>query len=248
MITWIEALKIFNKDRDKWLIPKKGTTEYDQVRKIMSDGEISGDGLIELDLLPPNFKKWLNKYGDSNINAIYICRVPVQKIFTNLLNIFTRNGLERNLKKYNYDDLLHTFILYHMKKDNSFWLVERNGRLDVFKYDQYKPHPEYSGRMKSELVVIPKDRTVNDMFENHKNFIGGWDKMIWYHPLSNNCQKFVLNHLSSNGLLTSAYDRFINQDVRKIFKEYPITIKFVEHVIGLGIVLENILNTSFNTK
>ena len=248
MISWIEALKIFNQDRDKWLIPKKGTIEYDQVRKIMNESEISGGALIELDLLPPNFKKWLNDYKDSHINAIYICRAPVQKIFTGLLNIFTRKGLERNLKKYNYDDLFHTFILYHMKKDNSFWLVERNGRLDVFKYDPSKPHPEYQGRMKSQLVVVPKDRTVHDIFSNHEKYVGGWDKIIFYHPLSNNCQKFVANHLKANGLYTSAYDKFINQDVKSLFKEFPITIKLVEHVIGLGIVLENVLNTSFNTK
>jgi len=259
-IPWILAIKYYNQNSGKkWIVPRKGTPEHAEVIMIMKNATIDdgviiyndttqGGALIELDVLPPTFKKWLSDYENSNINAIYISRVPVQKHFTRLLNIFTRNGLEKNLKKYNYDDLFHTFILYHMKKDSSFWLIERNGRLDVFKYDQFKPHPEFQGRMRSELVVIPKNMTVKDMFENHKNFIGGWKNMVWYHPLTNNCQKFVLNHLKANGLLTNAYDRFINQDVKSLFKEYPLTIKLVEHVIGFGIVLENVLNTSFNVK
>lgn len=32
---WITALKEYNKDKDRYTIPKKGTDEYDQVRKMM---------------------------------------------------------------------------------------------------------------------------------------------------------------------------------------------------------------------
>ena len=32
---WINALKEYNKDRGSYLIPKKGTEEYDSVRKMM---------------------------------------------------------------------------------------------------------------------------------------------------------------------------------------------------------------------
>jgi len=34
---WITALKLFNKDKPRYLIPKKGSVEYDTVRKIMDD-------------------------------------------------------------------------------------------------------------------------------------------------------------------------------------------------------------------
>ena len=35
MTKWIEALKVYNQDKDKWTIPRKGTAEYKKVRKIM---------------------------------------------------------------------------------------------------------------------------------------------------------------------------------------------------------------------
>jgi hypothetical protein len=33
---WIRALKIFNKNKPKWVVPKKGTKEHKQVKKIMA--------------------------------------------------------------------------------------------------------------------------------------------------------------------------------------------------------------------
>jgi hypothetical protein len=38
-ITWLEALKIFNKGRSKYMIPMKGTPEYEKVKSIMMKGK-----------------------------------------------------------------------------------------------------------------------------------------------------------------------------------------------------------------
>ena len=35
MTKWIEALKVYNQNKDKWTIPRKGTSEYKKVKKIM---------------------------------------------------------------------------------------------------------------------------------------------------------------------------------------------------------------------
>ena len=39
---WLEALKEWNKKQDKWKIPKKGTKQYDQVKKLMDKGKKKG--------------------------------------------------------------------------------------------------------------------------------------------------------------------------------------------------------------
>ena len=36
MNKWLRALKIFNKGRKKWIVPKKGTPEYKKVKQIMA--------------------------------------------------------------------------------------------------------------------------------------------------------------------------------------------------------------------
>ena len=33
-LTWIQALKIWNKDHNQWCVPRKGSKEYDEVEKI----------------------------------------------------------------------------------------------------------------------------------------------------------------------------------------------------------------------
>lgn len=35
MTTWLEALKEYNKNKTKWEIPKKGTKEYMEVKRLM---------------------------------------------------------------------------------------------------------------------------------------------------------------------------------------------------------------------
>ena len=37
MPVYIEALKIYNKDSNKWITPRKDTAEYNEVIKIMED-------------------------------------------------------------------------------------------------------------------------------------------------------------------------------------------------------------------
>ena len=34
MNKWIEALKIFNRNKNEWCVPKKGTEAYDEVSKL----------------------------------------------------------------------------------------------------------------------------------------------------------------------------------------------------------------------
>lgn len=36
MISWINALKLWNQNKKKWCIPKKGTDDYNQVKKLMN--------------------------------------------------------------------------------------------------------------------------------------------------------------------------------------------------------------------
>jgi|NorSeaMetagenome_1021524.scaffolds.fasta_scaffold130781_1 hypothetical protein len=36
MVSWLNALREYNKDKSRWCIPKKGSSGYTQVKKIMS--------------------------------------------------------------------------------------------------------------------------------------------------------------------------------------------------------------------
>lgn len=47
--SWIKALKIFNKNKNEWCVPKKGTTEYNEVKKIIvADNKSNNNKVIEV--------------------------------------------------------------------------------------------------------------------------------------------------------------------------------------------------------
>lgn len=243
---WIDALKKWNEGRDKWTIPKKGTSEYNEVRVLMT-GEVAGAGILdEISVLPPEFKKWLKDKENVQVNAVYLGRVPVEKTFTELLNIISKNQLEARLKKMRYDNLYHLFMLFHLK-DGTFWLVDRQDRLNAFPYDPKigitsTREKQWKGQIKFMPLISAMDRTVGEMFTNHKNYIGGWDKMKWYDVANNNCQHFILNHLKSNGMNNTERQRFVLQKMNTILGDLPFTQRLVNHAIALNIIISNVVN------
>jgi len=245
-MNWIEALKVWNTGRDKYSIPKKGTAEYDEVRNLMRGEVVDGQGFLdEISVLPPDFKKWLTDKRDVNVNAIHICRVPVEKTFTDLFNIITKNKLEAKLKQLKYDRLYHIFMIYHLM-DGTFWLIDRQDRLNVFPYDPKvgivsTREKQWKGKMKCMKNIYVGNKTVHEMFTNHKKSIGGWNKMKWYDVQNNNCQHFILNHLKANKLDTVESRRFILQKINEILNDYPLTSRLVNKALALNIVLSNVL-------
>jgi hypothetical protein len=194
-----------------------------------------------MNFVPDNVKQWLDKYGNSKIHGLYVGKLPIRKIWSDMLKVLSKNKLEEIMKELKYDHLYHTFILYHLKDDNSTWMIERNGRLNVKAYNPMIKHEEFGGQAKF-LPIITTDKTVGEMFSNHEKMIGSWSKLVWYDVEKNNCQKFLTNHLRSNGLLTNENSNFINQKLKKIMKDFTITKQFLKHVISLGIIIENYLN------
>ena len=62
--------------------------------------------------------------GRNKIKEIYIYRKPIQKFIKTFLNNVSFNQIEDNLKKYNYDDIFHLFLI--VKTDNNDILIEKN--------------------------------------------------------------------------------------------------------------------------
>jgi hypothetical protein len=53
----------------------------------------------------------------------------------------------------------------------------------------------------------------------------GDEKFFTYDPLSNNCQNFIMGILRANGLLTSAIESFVFQNIKQIVDELPDYMK-----------------------
>ena len=159
----------------------------------MQDG--SGVFLREPGLEPPKFRKLLQEVGDEKINKLVLWREPIS--VNSMLKFLKLNKT--------YDDLFHLAVNVN----------------DKYNLDKQSVLTFERGKPKGETLEIPvsKDITIREMIEKTKKRMG--DNAYTSYSVRNNCQQFLLNVLSANGLMTTEARKFIEQDVEKILKDLP---------------------------
>ena len=159
----------------------------------MQDG--SGVFLREPGLEPPKFRKLLQEVGDEKINKLVLWREPIS--VNSMLKFLKLNK--------SFDDLFHLAVNVN----------------DKYNLDKQSVLTFERGKPKGETLEIPvsKDITIREMIEKTKKRMG--DNAYTSYSVRNNCQQFLLNVLSANGLMTPEARKFIEQDVEKILKDLP---------------------------
>lgn len=252
---WLEALKLWNDDKI-YTIPKKGTKEYLEVKKLMEalkkKEKKQGDGVILSSLkpvgefikqnlsyfngryfiMPHVFRLWLKAYYPVEITSITVCRTPLRGPIANLINFFSRGKFKKNISKSQYDTLFHLYIVIEFSDMKKF-RIERNQRLSVSDGSVVRG-------IGTECIPIQMNKmmTLSDLFENYKNIVGSFDKMIEYDASSNNCQKFIHGLLNSSGLLNDTTSKFILQDMVEIFKGMQKTNNAIGAIVDLAVVID----------
>jgi hypothetical protein len=159
----------------------------------MQDG--SGTFLREPGLEPPKFRKLLQEVGDEKINKLVLWREPIS--VNSMLKFLKLNK--------SFDDLFHLAL----------------NLSDKYNLDKQSVLTFERGKPKGETLEIPvsKDITIREMIEKTKKRMG--DNAYSSYSVRNNCQQFLLNVLSANGLMTTEARKFIEQDVEKILQDLP---------------------------
>ena len=156
-----------------------------------------GDGVFMRTpgLEPPKFRKLLQEVGDEKINKLVLWREPIS--VNSMLKFLKLNKT--------YDDLFHLALNIN----------------DKYNLDKQSVLTFERGKPKGETLEIPvsKDITIREMIEKTKKRMG--DNAYTSYSVRNNCQQFLLNVLSANGLMTTEARKFIEQDVEKILQDLP---------------------------
>ena len=78
MSKWINALKEWNKSNPKWLVPKKGTPEYEEVIKIMASlpAPVKKEGEV---VEKKTYKKKVKKVVEQPIEEVKVEEVKQKK-------------------------------------------------------------------------------------------------------------------------------------------------------------------------
>lgn len=174
--------------------------------------------LAERTRMPAGVRDIYDQFGDSPIQEISVFRQPIMSGIRELVTIITKN----ELKHLNYDQLYHTGFI--IKCRDQLIRLERN---ETVSSDIYIIKPGDKETFERRDIVLPLttqklpriirfNEFINKAMENDPNF---WR----YHPVTNNCQLFVLQSLEENNLEVSEdLRKFIYQDAEQVLANSPM--------------------------
>lgn len=184
---------------------------------------IQGSGFFFRDVgkLSPSIRKLLEQVGDEKITSIKLFRKPIS------LSSFAK--FIGALKGTPYDQLLHLGLILNNK-----YLLDK----------QEVIHFEKSGVPSGSETVdvnVNKDITINELLEKTRKRMGDIN-FTSYSARRNNCQDFVMNVLSANGLNSPEYSQFIKQDLQQVFENLPsYSEQITDFVTGAQRVAERLI-------
>jgi len=168
-----------------------------------------------------DFKKFLNKFGNTVIKSITIYREPVNSVLKEVLNLINLGKFKKQTKKLGYDTLFHLSMSI-----NGYITVEKNSVIKTSEGSR-----KYAlDVQKIEVPFIPPNLTIAKAFENEIAKLGP-ERFYVYNAYSTNCQDFIQAFLNANGMLTPTLRNFIAQNADEILKGLPAYSGFASNVI-----------------
>lgn len=159
------------------------------------------------DSLPFSFRDTLKKVGNQEIIKMEAVRAPISNMIMGIMNMFSGFELKKKIENSDYDSLFHLTLRVYTKRGNVF---------DIEKENVVKIGKAYK-RPKQEVLPIPLSQpiTINQLLQKAMDTIG-MKKFTYYNGKNNNCQIFLLDILSSNGLLTDEQSNWIKQNTSEL--------------------------------
>lgn len=193
--------------------------------------------LEERTRMPVGVRKLYDELGDSPIQTLSVFRQPIMAGIRELMKIITKN----ELRKLNYDELYHTGFIITCK--DQIIRLERNetviSDVQIIKLSEKK-------KLDQREVSLPRAISYHEFISNAME----GDPDFWkYHPITNNCQAFVLQCLKKNDIpVPDELHKFIYQDAAKIVEKSPILREFSISVTSLANRIDKILEGGSTTQ
>lgn len=180
----------------------------------------------------------VERYGNDEIQSMYVARKPVKSITPNILNLISKGKFSEIVNKYGYDNLFHLQLVCNVKHHNI--LLEKNHVINI--------NSNFQNTSETEIMPIQlnKQLTINEMLNRTLEAVGN-DRFYHYSAFKFNCQQFITDVLTNNGLMTQELQTFIHQNVEAIKEELtessphiPTALNAITDVAG---ALDTILNS-----
>ena len=172
---------------------------------------------------PKNINDLLDSKGELVISKISVCRIELRSRTRFVLSLLTFENYEDIVKRLNYDKLYHLYAIIQLEDGYTF-MIEKNERVKIIHYNENKPNLT---RCRTTNIKH-RNITLRDFIENAENKSD--ENFYRYSATKYNCQRFILDLLTSNGI--NQYNYFIKQDVSDLFNSS--ISKFVDLVTDIA--------------
>jgi len=198
--------------RIKEFIGKKYENAVHLGRKMSSIGLITTKVNEALNNYPPRVKDFLDKYGQNIVTNITIRRAPIKGMLNSALEFITGGRWNKLGQKYGYDSFYHLSMVMNLDGVRQA-VLEKNQVLNL--------SSSFSQRGDEDIMPVNGGgMKLIDLMENTRKRMGD-NAFFTYTPFGNNCQNFLNNVLSANGLITPELRKFIDQPIDELVKELP---------------------------
>jgi hypothetical protein len=185
--------------------------------------------------------KTLGQFGNQVISEMKVVRTPIQKIISSALNLITLGKFDELKKKYGYDKLFHLSLMCNV--GNKLVYVEKNEVVNI--------SPNFTITDQSEFRDVSlgnRTITLNDLVMNTLNSIGN-QRFFQYDAFTTNCQRFIIDILTTNKLITDELQAFILQPMEQIVAELPSGLpKFARTITDVGAILSRLRGDGRDVK
>lgn len=163
------------------------------------------------DHLPKRFRQFIKAHGRDKIQSLSMVRAPVARPGVLAMQLLTAGRWEEFKKKAGVDSVYHTGLVI-------------NGNLVLEKLDKLEgrvdaSHTKGEGLEMYAVHIEANKMTVAEFLEKGRRQMG--TKFYTYDAFRSNCQDWVMNMVSANGLLDAEGRTFIKQDIDRLVKALP---------------------------
>jgi hypothetical protein len=177
---------------------------------------------------PKDQLRLIEQFGHNTIVSIRLGRTPLPDTIYTALNVLSFGQFQKLLNRSPYDDLYHLFSIVQLSSGNTL-ILEKNQAINLhIIQNTYNP----KGTEWIDVPIPHPDIQFKTLLDNTQSALG--KDFFIYNSISNNCQRFILEMLKSNGLLTEQLQIFIYQDVKTLFNKLKYLQPLVDTLTDLG--------------
>jgi hypothetical protein len=150
---------------------------------------------------PLAINNFLKLHGNKPIRRIIVSRIPVSGKVQYLAELITLGQWSANMKKLNYEDVYHLFMIVELD-DGILFKIEKNSRVDI---------TLNNNKLGDTMINITDiNNTLNDMFDNAEKLYGN-ERIYRYDPFKTNCQVLLIDLLTAINKITPELRTYIMQ-------------------------------------